>query len=79
MPPKRSRLFAKDYILDIVEANDREDLYYYIVHNRVTGEIIALGHEETMDRAQATVNSTFRDLTGENLVFESVNEASAAS
>lgn len=70
MLPKRTRLFAKDYILDIVETHYEEKLYYYTVHSRTTGEIFTLGHEKTQEMAQAAALQTFRNLTGEDLVFE---------
>lgn len=77
--PKRTRLFAKDYVLDIVEVEYREKLYYYTIHDRANGEIVTLGHERTMERAQAAALFTFRALTGKDLTFESAEDASAAS
>lgn len=79
MLPKRTRLFAKDYVLDIVEVEYREKLYYYTIHDRLNGEIVTLGHERTMERAQAAALFTFRALTGIELTFEGSEGASAAS
>ena len=79
MLPKRTRLFAKDHILDIVEANYGEKLYYYTVHSRSTGEILTLGHERTMERAQAAAIFSFRALTGSDLTIERADDASSAA
>ena len=79
MLPKRTRLFTKDYILDIVEVTYRQRLYYYTIHDRTTGEIVTLGHERTMERAQAAALFTFKAVMGKELVFEAADDASAAS
>lgn len=77
--PKRTRLFAKDYILDIVEADYGSTLYYYTVHSRTTGEIFTLGHETTYQLALAAALYGFRTLTGQDLEFEEVKDRSAAA
>lgn len=70
MLPKRTRLLAQDYVLDIVEADYGQKLYYYTVHHRVSGEIITLGHELSMPLARASALRSFYDLTGNELILE---------
>lgn len=77
--PKRTRLFSKDYILDIIEAPLEPGTFYYIVHSRSTGEIFTLGQENSLEMAQRAVDHTFRRLTGETLVFERADDQSAAA
>jgi hypothetical protein len=77
--PNRTRLFAKDFILDIVEASYGKKLFYYTVHNRATGEIVSLGHESSYERAHAAALYTFRHLTGEDLEFEQAKDQSSAA
>jgi hypothetical protein len=68
--PKRTRLFSQNYILDIVEADYGQKLYYYTVHHRVSGEIVTLGHELSAGLARASALRSFHDLTGEELLLE---------
>jgi hypothetical protein len=77
--PQRTRLFTKDYILEIVDVDYGESFYYYTVHRRTTGEILTLGHERTYELAQRSAVRTLRELTGEDLSFERGDGAPAAS
>lgn len=79
--PKRSRLLAGDFILDIVEVADALQPFSYMVHRRSSGEILTLGEAPTFAQAEAAAVWTVKQLVGMDpgFNFESTaGEVSAA-
>ena len=79
MLPKRTRLTSGDYILDIIEAQYSEKLYYYTVHNCASGEIVALGHEQTFEDAQQAAEAAMRTILGHAISFAIAGRASSVA
>lgn len=62
--PKRTRLLAGDYILDIVEVPRRRQPFTYLVHRRSTGEILTIGEALTFGQAERAAVWTVKQITG---------------
>lgn len=66
--PKRTRLLAGDFILDIVETgSDRS--FAYTVHRRSSGEILTVGDAETFEEAERGAVWTVQQITGSDPGF----------
>lgn len=79
MLPQRTQLTSGDYILDIIEAQYTQKLYYYTVHNTVSGEIVALGHEQTFAEAQRAAEMGMQTVLGHAFSFAAANAASSVA
>lgn len=80
MLPQRTRLISGEYILDIIEAQYSEKLYYYTVHRRESGEIVTLGHESTFEEARTAAANAMQKLVGKPVEFgEASNGASSVA
>jgi hypothetical protein len=79
MLPQRTRLSSGDYILDIIEAQYTQKLYYYTVHNTVSGEIVAFGHEQTFVEAQRAAEIGMQTALGRAFSFAAANAASSVA
>jgi hypothetical protein len=66
--PKRTRLLAGDFILDIVETGS-DRAFAYMVHRRSSGEILTVGDGETLEEAERAAVWTVRQITRSNPVF----------
>ena len=61
--PKRTRLLAGDFILDIVETNELQP-FSYLVHRRSSGEILTLGEALTFSQAERAAVWTVKQIIG---------------
>lgn len=62
--PKRTRLLAGDFILDIVEVAGAQQPFSYMVHRRSSGEILTLGEALTFPQAERAAVWTVKQITG---------------
>lgn len=62
--PKRTRLLAGDFILDIVEVAGARQPFSYMVHRRSSGEILTVGESLTFPQAERTAIWTVKQITG---------------
>ena len=67
--PKRTRLLAGDFILDIVEVAEAPQPFTYMVHRRSSGEILTLGEAATFAQAEAAAVWTVKQLVGSDPGF----------
>jgi hypothetical protein len=79
MLPQRTRLHFGDYILDIIEAHYSEKLYYYTVHDGVSGEIVALGHESSFVDAQEAAETALTTMLGHPVQFSGASAAGSVA
>jgi hypothetical protein len=79
MLPQRTRLTSGDYILDIIEAQYAEKLYYYTVHHGTSGEIVALGHEQTFAEAIRAAEGAMKNILGHSISFATAEGASSVA
>jgi hypothetical protein len=63
-PPKRTRLLAGDFILDIVEVPEAAQPFTYIVHRRSSGEILTIGEALMFTQAERAAIWTVKQITG---------------
>lgn len=76
--PKRTRLLAGDFILDIVETADAPQPFTYMVHLRSSGEILTIGEALTFPQAEKAAVWTVKQLVGDDPGFN-FDEADRAS
>lgn len=67
--PKRTRLLAGDFILDIVETEDALQPFTYMVHRRSSGEILTIGEALTFLQAERAAVWTVKQLVGDDPGF----------
>lgn len=68
--PKRTRLLAGDFILDIVEVAEALQPFNYMVHRRSSGEILTLGEALTFTQAERAAVWTVKQITGSDPGFD---------
>jgi hypothetical protein len=60
--PKRTRLLAGDFILDIVETGS-DRAFAYSVHRRTSSEILTVGDADTLEEAERAAVWTVQQIT----------------
>ena len=68
--PKRTRLLAGDFILDIVEVAGAAAPFSYMVHRRSSGEILTLGEALTFGQAEQAAVWSVKQLIGTDPGFD---------
>lgn len=67
--PKRTRLLAGDFILDIVETAAALQPFTYMVHRRSSGEILTIGEALSFLQAERAAIWTVKQIIGEDPGF----------